>query len=95
MRKGELDEYNTEMFGYIDRGMFKAIKDKEQLTCSFPANYILCHPVLMPLSDSTKVRIISTSSLPNSKSGWSYNEMLPESPNSMVLLMGALVTRRA
>ena len=68
------------MFGYIDTGMFKAIKDKELLACRGPANYILCHPVVRPLSDSTKVRIISNSSLPNSKSGWSYNEYAAQEP---------------
>ena len=47
-----------------------------------------------PSSRTTKVRIISNSSLSNNNSGVSYNDMLPKGPNSLVPLIEALITWR-
>ena len=82
------------MRDYIGRGTFREISLEEQKTWRGPVNYIAHHGVSKPSSKTTKVRIVSNSSLSNNNSGVSYNNMLPKGPNSLVPLIEALITWR-
>ena len=59
-----------------------------------PINYISHHDVPKLALISTKLRIVSNSSLSNNNSGVSYNDCLPKGPNSLVPLIEALATWR-
>ena len=93
-RHGELDAYNDEMRGYLERGMFREISPEELKARNGPVKYIAHHGVRKPYSNTSKVRIISNSSLSNNNSGVSYNNMLPKGPNSLVPLIEALTSWR-
>ena len=93
-RHGELDAYNDEMRGYLERGTFREISPEELKDWKGPVNYIAHHGVRKPSSKTTKVRIVSNSSLSNKNSGVSYNDMLPKGPNSLVPLIEALTSWR-
>ena len=94
LKKGILEEYNKEMRGYIERKVFVELEEDEMKSWDGPINYISHHDVLKPASISTKLRIVSNSSLNNNNSGTSYNDCLPKGPNSLVPLIEALVTWR-
>ena len=74
--------------------MYRQISLEEEKTWRGPVNYVSHHGVSKPSSRTTKVRIVSNSSLSNNNSGVSYNDMLPKGPNSLVPLIEALITWR-
>ena len=57
-------------------------------------NYIMHQDVLKPTSATMKLRVVSSSSLNNNNSGWSYNSILHKRPNSLVLLLQSIVMWR-
>ena len=93
-RHGELDAYNDEMRGYLERGMFREISPEELKAWKGPVNYIAHHRVSKPSSKTTKVRIVSKNSLSNINSGVSYNNLLPKVPSSLVPLFRAPLSWR-
>ena len=82
------------MRGYIERKVFVELEEDEMKSWDGPINYISHHDVPKPASISTKLRIVSNSSLNNNNSGTSYNDCLPKGPNSLVPLIEALATWR-
>ena len=60
-----------------------------------PINYIAHHDVSNPQSATTKLCVVSNSSLNNNNSGWSYNSILPKGPNSLVPLITAMASWRS
>ena len=92
--RNELDEYNCEMAGFVARGVLRQISGEEMSKWEGPINYVSHHGVAKPGSASTKLRIVSNSSLNNNNNGLSYNDCLPKGPNSLVPLLQALVTWR-
>ena len=92
-KKGQLEEYNEEMRGYLERGTFREIGEEEMAAWDGPINYIAHHGVPKPASKTTRVRIVSNSSLAN-RNNVSYNDLLPKGPNSLIPLLEALATWR-
>ena len=54
-------------------------------------NYISHHGVLKPGSTTTKLRVVSNSSLDNNNSGLSLNNCLPKGPNTLVPLIQSTI----
>ena len=97
LKMGKRAEYDKEMLGYIGRGAFKKLTQEEIDSWKKkggPVNYISHHGVLKETSATTKLRIVSNSSLNNNNQGFSLNDCLPKGPNSLVPLLEALVTWR-
>ena len=94
MKKGMIEDYNKEMQGYLERGTFREISEDEMREWKGAVNYISHHDVPKPSSKSTKLRIVSNSSLPNNNGGLSYNDCLPKGPNSLIPLIEALAAWR-
>ena len=93
--KGEMGAYNDELLGYIDRGVIRRISEEEMRRWGTrPFNYISHHGVVKPGSVTTKLRVVSNSSLNNNNSGLSYNDCLPKGPNSLIPLVQSLITWR-
>ena len=97
VKMGKRKEYDRELLGYIGKGTFKELS-KEEIEAwrikGGPVNYISHHGVLKESSQTTKLRIVSNSSLVNNKAGFSLNDCLPKGPNSLVPLLEALITWR-
>ena len=97
VRTGRKEEYDRELLGYIGRGTFKELSKEEMEAWRIKGgavNYISHHGVLKESSQTTKLRIVSNSSLVNNKAGFSLNDCLPKGPTSLVPLLEALVTWR-
>ena len=97
VKMGKRAEYDEEMQGYLRRGAFRKLSQEEidrWREQKEAVNYISHHGVLKEGSATTKLRIVSNSSLVNNKSGFSLNDCLPKGPNSLVPLLQALVTWR-
>ncbi len=95
-KEGLLELYNTKVQGYIDRGVFWELEDKEMEDWVGPVNYITHHGVRKLQSTTTALRVISNSSLKNNQAGGlSYNDILPMGPNSLNPLLQVLVAWRA
>ena len=58
-------------------------------------NYISHHGVLKPGSATTKLRVVSNSSLDNNNFGLSLNDCLPKGPNTLVPLIQSTVAWRS
>ena len=95
IKKGEMADYNQELRGFVDRGVLRELSPKELEEWSGPVNYISHHGVEKPESVTTKLRVVSNSSLDNNNCGTSYNDCLPKGPNSLVPLLQALVSWRS
>ena len=93
--KGELERYNEQMRDMIQRDAIRKISQEELEAWDGPANYISHHGVTKPESTSTKLRIVSNSSLDNNNQGISYNDILPKGPNALTPLVEALTTFRS
>ena len=77
VKQGLRAEYDKEVQGYLDRGTFRELTKAEMEKWrkeGLPVNYISHHGVLKETSLSTKLRIVSNSSLVNNKSGFSLND---------------------
>ena len=98
IKSGRREEYDRELLGYVERGAFKELSEEEMEAWRIqggPVNYISHHGVLKESSQTTKLRIVSNSSLVNNKAGFSLNDCLPKGPTSLVPLLQALATWRA
>ena len=93
IRTNKLEEYNTQLLNYLDRGVIGEISREELDSWSGPFNYISHHGVEKLSSTTTKLRVVSNSSLKNN--GLSYNDLLPKGPNSLTPLIEALTTFRS
>ena len=80
-REGRLAEYNTEFQGFLDRGAIREVSDSELDEYNGPTQYVSHHPVYKEGTGSTRLRIVSNSSLPNS--GTSLNDCMPRGPNNI------------
>ena len=97
VKAGLKEEYDKELQGYLDRGAFRKLSEEEITAWNQrggPVNYISHHGVLKLSSQSTKLRIVSNSSLVNTRAGFSLNDCLPKGPMSLVPLLQALITFR-
>ena len=95
VERGEIEPYNQEIQGYLDRNVIREVSRREMEEWDGAHNYISHHGVVKPGSVTTKLRVVSNSSLSNNNSGFSYNMCLPKGPNSLVPLLQAIVTWRS
>ena len=85
--KQELFDYKKEIREFLDRGVLRELSKHELESWEGPVNYISHHGVLKPGSTTTKLCVVSNSSLDNNNSGLSLNECLPKGPNTLVPLI--------
>ena len=95
IKSNQLADFNDEMEGFVHRGVFRELTEEEMRRWTGALNYISIHGVPKPQSTTTKLRVVSNSSLSNNNSGFSYNSLLPKGPNSLVSLLSALVRWRS
>ena len=96
IRNDQLEDYNDQIQDYLHRNVIEPISVEEQDTWQkqgSPLNYISHRGVEKLTSASTKLRVVSNSSLKNN--GTSYNDILPKGPNSLTPLIKALTTFRS
>ena len=93
--KQELIDYNKEIRDFLDRGVLRELSNHELESWEGPVNYISHHGVLKPGSATTKLRVVSNSSLDNNNSGLSLNDCLPKVPNTLVPLIQLTVAWRS
>ena len=86
IKSGSIAAYNKELQDFVDRGVLRLISEEEMEAWQGPVNYISHHGVEKLQSDSTKLRVVSNSSLDNCNQGLPYNGILPKGPNSLVPL---------
>ena len=98
IKQGGIEAYNQEVEAFVDRGTFVQLSGEEMADWAKqgkPVNYISHQPVVKEQSATTKLRVVSNSSLINNRSnGLSYNDLLPKGPNSLVSLLVALIRWR-
>ena len=94
-KSGQLEDFNLEMEGFVHRDVFRELSEEEMRKWLGAINYISIHGVPKPSSATTKLRVVSNSSLSNNHSGLSYNSLLPKGPNSLVPLLSALIRWRS
>ena len=87
IKSNQLADFNDEMEGFVHRGVFRELTEEEMRRWTGALNYISIHGVPKPQSTTTKLRVVSNSSLSNNNSGFSYNSLLPKGPNSLVSLL--------
>ena len=99
IRQKGVEAYNQEVKAFVDRGTFVQLSREEMedwTSQGKPVNYISHQPVMKEQSFTTKLRIVSNTSLINNRAnGLSYNDLLPKGPNSLVSLLVALVRWRS
>ena len=81
-----LSAYNKEFDNFISRGVIRKVSDVEIKVWKDegkPINYISHHSVDRPDKATTKKRIVSNSSLANSGTGPSVNQLWPKGPNPL------------
>jgi hypothetical protein len=93
--KSELFAYNEKIQDFLGRGVFRNLTKHELESWEGPVNYISHHGVLKPGSTTTKLRVVSNSSLDNNNSGLSLNDCLPKGPNTLVPLIQSTVALRS
>ena len=94
IKKKQLDEYNSAFDDFIERGVIREISQEELDSWEGDCNYISHHGVIKPGSITTKLRVVSNSSLDNNGSGVSLNSILPKGPNSLSSLFESLTSWR-
>ena len=94
LKNGGLKAYNDEIENYVDRGVIRELSKEELESWSGGVNYISHHGVFKKSSATTKLRIVSNSSLDNNGRGVSLNSCLPKGPNSLSSLVEVFVTFR-
>ena len=67
--RGEIVEYNKEIASFVERKVIREICDDEMDRWKGPVNYVSHHGVAKPGSATTKLRVVSNSSLSNNNSG--------------------------
>ena len=93
--KSELLAYNKEIQDFLDRGVLCNLTKHELESWEGPVNYISHHGVLKPGSTTTKLHVVSNSSLDNNNSGLSLNGCLPKGANILVPLIQSTVAWRS
>ena len=78
VKLGRREEYDDKVRGYLGRGAFVELEKEEMENWHGPINYISHHGVLKQSSTSTRLWIVSNSSLNNNNSGLSLNDCLPK-----------------
>ena len=94
-KKGVLEEYNDAMEEFLNHAVLREILKEEMAEWAGQFNYIVHQEVFKAKSATTKLRVVSSSSLSNSNSGWSYNAIMPKGPNFIVLLLSAVISWRS
>ena len=89
--KSELADYNKELQEFIGRGVLRELTKEELENWEGPINYNSHYGVLKPGSTTTKLRVVSNSSLDNNNSGLSLNDCLPKGPNTLVPLIQSII----
>ena len=92
--KSELENYNKELQEFIGRGVLWELNEEELENWNWPINYISYHGVQKPGSTTTKLRVVSNSSLDNNNSGLFLNDCLPKWPNTLVPLIQSTIAWR-
>ena len=67
--EGRRGEYNTQFYEYVDNGVFPELSEAERAEWKGAVNYVVHHHVIKTTSQSTKLRIVSNSSMGNRKAG--------------------------
>jgi hypothetical protein len=93
-RNGQTPAYNAELKQFLERGVIRELTEEEMAAWTGPLNYISHHPVVKADS-TTKLRIVSNSSLDNNNSGHNYNDLQAKGPNSLISLIDALIRWRS
>ena len=86
-KQGRRAEYDEEVKAYLERKTFVELSQQELEDYKGPVNYIAHHEVMKPGSVSTKLRIVSNSSLNNNNTGVSFNDLVAKGPNSLIPLL--------
>ena len=94
LKNGGIDAYNEEIKNYVECGVIRELSKEEMESWSGGVNYISHHGVFKKSSATTKLRIVSNSSLDNNGRGVSLNSCLPKGPNSLSSLVEVFVTFR-
>ena len=89
--KQELTDYNKEIREFLDRGVLRELTKQELESWEGPVNYISHHGALKPGSTTTKLCVVSNSSLDKNNSGLSLNVCLPKGPNTLLPLIQSTV----
>ena len=95
IKSGSIAAYNEELQDFVDRGVLCLISEDEMQAWQGPVNYICHHRVEKLQSASTKLRVVSNSSLDNCNQGMFYNDIVPKGPNSLVPLHQAILYWRS
>ena len=94
-KNGRLGLYNEQIQDMLKRKVIREISKEEIKDWKGPVNFISHHDVMKPGSVSTKLRVVTNSSLNNNQCGTSYNDCQAKGPNSLVPLFRALITFRS
>ena len=82
-KKGLKEEYDLEMSKALATGAVVELTPQDMIDWKGPVHYITHFPVKKESSASTKVRIVSNSAMPNSRTGKSFNDLLRPVPNAL------------
>lgn len=77
-RRSELEAYNSKLREFIDRRVLHEFSNKELKEWNGPNKYISHNGFVKPGSVTTKLRVVSNSSLDNNNSRLSFNDCLPK-----------------
>ena len=91
IKTNQLEQYNEEMEKAIQAGTVRELTDSETKLWKGPVNYNTVFPVFNKESQSTKVRIVLNSALPNVKSGLSLNDCMWAGPNALAMMIDVLL----
>ena len=87
------NKYKEQFCDFIDRVVFKELKDEEMRSYRGPVFYVPHHEVYKEVSASTLIRIVINSSLPYN--GRSLNDILMKGPNTLNDLFGVQLRFRS
>ena len=93
-RERLLDAFNTKFQNMIELGNIGELSQSEMDEWAGPVHYISIQHVVNPRSTTTPLRLVSNSSLVDSKSGLSLNSILAKGPNLLNDLWGVAVRFR-
>ena len=86
-----MEAYNLELQKFVDRGALVKLTQKELEDYDGPVSYVSHFAVMKPDSTTTPLRIVTNTSLRNSRSGVSPNECMEEGPNALSSLLEVLL----
>ena len=94
-KAGEKDEYNEQIKDYLDRGVLQPITKEDIRNHEAEGNkvaFISHHAVIRPEKATTRVRVVSNSSLKTG--GTSPNDLWPKGPKSLKPMVEILLCFR-